>query len=154
MGAQVGCLLKAACVAVNGLAVLRGLILYKRLPDEAIPMKFGIFGEVKWCAQGRAWFLLYPGLSLVLGLTPLLASNAGKKVPEWVTKPEIFKEIMDMTTDATCLYTGGLMLLIIEQMPSIMKQQTGLPSGVTMGYMSLLFGTFTSAFLAAQWLSA
>lgn len=46
MGAQVGCLLKAACVAVNGLAVLRGLILYKRLPDEAIPMKFGIFGEV------------------------------------------------------------------------------------------------------------
>lgn len=33
-------------MAVNGLAVLRGLILYKRLPDEAIPMKFGIFGEV------------------------------------------------------------------------------------------------------------
>lgn len=46
MGAQVGCLLKAACVAVNGLALLRGLILYKRLPDGAIPMKFGIFGEV------------------------------------------------------------------------------------------------------------
>ena len=40
-----------------------------------------------------------------------------------------------MTTDATCLYTGGLMLLIIEQMPSIMKQQTGLPSGVTMGLL-------------------
>lgn len=55
MGAQVGCLLKAACVAVNGLAFLRGLIVYKRLPDEAIPMKFGIFGEVGRAGRYKEW---------------------------------------------------------------------------------------------------
>ena len=61
------------------------------------------FMEVKWCAHGRAWFLLYPGLSLVLGLTPLLASNAGKKVPEWVTKPETCPFWSDSERRSLCL---------------------------------------------------
>ena len=96
MGAQLGALLKAACVAVNGLGVLRAVMLYPSLPAEAlIPMKFGIFGEVKWCKTGRPWFLLYPGLSLLFGLTPFVtAFSTTGKMPEWVKKPEIFKEIM------------------------------------------------------------
>ena len=96
MGAQLGALLKAACVAVNGLGVLRAVMLYPSLPAEpSIPMKFGIFGEVKWCKTGRPWFLLYPGLSLLFGLTQFVtAFSTTGKIPEWVKKPEIFKEIM------------------------------------------------------------
>ena len=97
MGAQLGALLKAACVAVNGLGVLRAVMLYPSLPAEpAIPMKFGILGEVKWSKTGRPWFLLYPGLSLLFGLSPFVTACTGTtgKIPEWVQKPEIFKEIM------------------------------------------------------------
>eukprot|EP00435_Cladocopium_sp_Y103_P049498 s569_g14.t4 len=150
MGAQLGALLKAACVAVNGLGVLRAVVLYPSLPVEpSIPMKFGIFGEVKWCKTGRPWFLLYPGLSLLFGLTPFVTafSTTAGKMPEWVKKPEIFKEIMDITTDATCLCTGALMLLIIEQMPSMVQQQTGLPRYATVGFMTLLTGTWSGSLL-------
>eukprot|EP00438_Fugacium_kawagutii_P023469 Skav220965 [mRNA] locus=scaffold1928:297729:302167:+ [translate_table: standard] len=130
-------------------------MLYQRLPgDQQIPMKFGIFGEVKWGAKGRPWFLLYPTLSLLMGLTPLVSGASSSKVPEWVKKPEVFTEIMDLTTDATCLYTGALILLIIEEMPRMVQKQTGLPWYATMCYMSLLCGTFTSAFLTANWLSS
>lgn len=129
-------------------------MLYPSLPTEpSIPMKFGIFGEVKWCKTGRPWFLLYPGLSLLFGLTPFVAFSTTGKIPEWVKKPEIFKEIMDITTDATCLCTGALMLLIIEQMPSMVQQQAGLPRYATVGFMALLTGTWCSAFVAADWLS-
>ena len=104
MGAQCGVLLKAACVAVNGLGMVRGLMLYQSLPALAkIPMKFGMFGEVKWCREGRPWFLMYPGLCLVMGLAPL-AERPGK-VPEWVTKPEIFQEIMETWNDLEILDT-------------------------------------------------
>eukprot|EP00913_Durusdinium_trenchii_P000011 g10.t1 len=147
------------------------LYAYSALPVEAsIPMKFGVFGEVKWCASGRSWYLIYPGLCLAMGLTPLVGPKGQRhgestgrdpwdwtgvptpRIPEWVTRPEIFLKIMDFCTDGTCLLTGALMLTIMEQIPKMVKEeQMGLqPSYITMGYLSLLFGTMTTAFWAAK----
>ncbi|CAK8999861.1 3-beta-glucosidase) (Laminarinase) (SacteLam55A) [Durusdinium trenchii] len=212
MGAQLGMLLKTASVGLNCWGFLQGLYAYSALPVEAsIPMKFGVFGEVKWCASGwdwlgvksfaqnwplhvdaphsgdqrcqscptsgslfrlgprmccegieaeltpsanerqcRSWYLIYPGLCLAMGLTPLVGPKG--QIPEWVTRPEIFLKIMDFCTDGTCLLTGALMLTIMEQIPKMVKEeQMGLqPSYITMGYLSLLFGTMTTAFWAAK----
>jgi len=58
----------------------------------------------------------------------------GQRDPRW--------EPQDITTDATCLCTGALMLLIIEQMPSMVQQQAGLPRYATVGFWSDLASNF------------
>ena len=117
MGQQLGMLLKVACVAVNGLGLLRGLQVYNSLPADAlVPMKFGLLGEVRWCLTGSKWLLIYPSLCLCMGLTPFLPHDWPLKPG---TEPESFRAVAEAATDATCLLTGGLMLLITEQMPRL-----------------------------------
>ncbi|CAJ1395731.1 unnamed protein product [Effrenium voratum] len=153
MGAQLARLLPMACVTVNSVAVLRGLSLYGSLPADAmVPMKFGIFGEVKWSAS-KPWFFIYPGVCLMLGLMPFYNNSA--QVPQWVTHPEIYKAIMDAAADAVGLTTGAFMLLVMEQLPLIARHdQSGLlPDYLTMSYLALLFGSLASAAVAAHQLA-
>ena len=131
MGQQLGMLLKVACVAVNGLGLLRGLEVYSALPvDAMVPMKFGLFGEVRWCLRGSLWALSYPALCVCMGLTPFLPHD-------WPTagwEPDGFRAAAEAATDATCLLTGGLMLLITEQIPRLVnhEQQGLVPSKITL----------------------
>mmetsp|Transcript_67953 Transcript_67953/g.159351 ORF Transcript_67953/g.159351 Transcript_67953/m.159351 type:complete len:157 (-) Transcript_67953:104-574(-) len=152
MGAQVGMLLAAGCVATNACGIPFGLHLFSKLPaDAAVPMKFGLFGEVLWCAS-KPWFLIYPGLCAFLAATPLLTHQMQAKVPDWVTKPEEYKAIMDTATNAVCLLTGGFLLIAMDQIPRIVrKEQTGiLPTSLTGAYLALLFGSLCAAGVAAS----
>jgi len=49
--------------------------LYKALPaNAAIPMKYGLNGEITWSLEGSTWIFIYPGIILLFCTSFLIMS--------------------------------------------------------------------------------
>lgn len=130
MGAQLGLILSAGNFLIGSRGLFRGLKLYSELPEAAaVPLRFGLLGEVLWSSPHRYAYLIYPALCAGTGLLPFVAAlrKEETKVPAWARDEEAFRVVKRVAEQGISLGTGLLLLAIQEQVPAIVRgQQDGL----------------------------
>ena len=157
--------LTAVCAGVNILCFIRGLCIFKTLEKDAmVPIHFGFLGKVNRRASGRGWFLIYPTLSLLMAVLPIIRAFIwSKKAPNSTSSssPELLIDLTDiigMAIGLSCILAGALFWLIMEEVPRIVKEeQDGLrPRFIILCYIIAQLGTVASAAIAIKltiWIS-
>ena len=148
--------LTAVCAGVNILCFIRGLFIFKTLAKDAIvPTHFGFLGKVNRRASGRGWFLIYPTLSLLMAVLPIIMAFIwSAKAPNSTSSssPELLTDIIGMAIGLSCILAGALFWLIMEEVPRIVKEeQDGLrPRFIILCYIIAQLGTVASAAIAIK----
>eukprot|EP00434_Breviolum_minutum_P024416 symbB.v1.2.021563.t1/scaffold1855.1/size120462/6 len=148
--------LTAVCAGVNILCFIRGLFIFKTLAKDAIvPIHFGFLGKVNRRASGRGWFLIYPTLSLLMAVLPIIMAFIwSTKAPNSTSSssPELLTDIIGMAIGLSCILAGALFWLIMEEVPRIVKEeQDGLrPRFIILCYIIAQLGTVASAAIAIK----
>ena len=151
--------LTAVCAGVNILCFIRGLFIFKTLAKDAIvPIHFSFMGKVNRRASGRGWFLIYPTLSLLMAVLPIIMAFIwSTKAPNSTSSrsPELLIDLTDiigMAIGLSCILAGALFWLIMEEVPRIVKEeQDGLrPRFIILCYIIAQLGTVASAAIAIK----
>lgn len=158
MEAQKAAFLTAVCAGVNILCFIRGLCIFKTLEKDAmVPIHFGFLGKVNRRASGRGWFLIYPTLSLLMAVLPIIMAFIwSTKAPNSTSSssPELLDltDIIGMTIGLSCILAGALFWLIMEEVPRIVKEeQDGLRRRfIFLYYIIAQLGTVASAAIAIK----
>ena len=146
--------LTAVCAGVNILCFIRGLFIFKTLAKDAIvPTHFGFLGKVNRRASGRGWFLIYPTLSLLMAVLPIIMAfiwSAPNSTSS--SSPELLTDIIRMAIGLSCILAGAFFWLIMEEVPRIVKEeQDGLrPRFIILCYIIAQLGTVASAAIAIK----